>query len=493
MDLLLNWLVHGCVVALAAGAVLRLLPPACAAARVPVLWIAFGVVLGLPAASDVGAVTGAATHAPPGAVPALVAVSLSADVSTRLGLGLWLAWVGVYLVRLAIGLRHVRAAVRRSSPCPAGVRARLARWSRVRRQGRAARLVLSTDVTAAAVLMSRPPTIALAPALVAALSDADLDRVVVHEWAHVQRRDDLVQIAQRLVQLVAGWHPAVWWLQRQLEVEREIACDAVAARITGGERAFAACLTRVAAFQAGRRRAAHALGVASSCLGRRVVRLLAAPAAPPGGRARLLAVPAGAVIASCALVVSGMPAVHLDGSVRASARTHVSPEGTEVASSDRPGAGAPEPVARLEAPRRSGARPAVERRSAPPPASSNDPAGPAAVADATASVSGVLPAGRVDAAAGSIVPGRAGVVPAVPPAAESRPSMAPVPPEPFRGEAEPIATFVGSTVRAPRAASPPPWRAAADAGVAIGRGARRAGVGVAGFFTQLGRRTADSF
>jgi hypothetical protein len=46
---------------------------------------------------------------------------------------------------------------------------------------------------------------------------------------------------------------------------------------------------------------------------------------------------------------------------------------------------------------------------------------------------------------------------------------------------------------APRPAPIVPWRAAADGGVALGRESRDAAVTTAGYFTQLGRRIANSF
>jgi hypothetical protein len=39
----------------------------------------------------------------------------------------------------------------------------------------------------------------------------------------------------------------------------------------------------------------------------------------------------------------------------------------------------------------------------------------------------------------------------------------------------------------------PPWTIAADAGVAIGSGSKRAAVKTAGFFTRLGKSVASSF
>ena len=87
--------------------------------------------------------------------------------------------------------------------------------------------------------------IAVAPSLVRTLDPDDLDRVLIHEWAHVQRRDDVVNILQVAVRIVAGWHPALWWIDRRLHLEREIACDEVAVAITGSPKSYAECLLKL--------------------------------------------------------------------------------------------------------------------------------------------------------------------------------------------------------------------------------------------------------
>jgi len=110
---------------------------------------------------------------------------------------------------------------------------RMHRWTEMRTKGRPVQMVISDRVRSAAVLIGAPPTIALAPALLKHLDDDHLDCVAIHEWAHVQRRDDIGLLVQMLVQVVAGWHPAVWWLDRQLSIEREVACDEIAIGVTG--------------------------------------------------------------------------------------------------------------------------------------------------------------------------------------------------------------------------------------------------------------------
>jgi len=54
---------------------------------------------------------------------------------------------------------------------------------------------------------------------------AEAELVLRHELAHLDRRDDWVNLIQHFLLAVFFFHPAFWWMSKQLSLEREIACD----------------------------------------------------------------------------------------------------------------------------------------------------------------------------------------------------------------------------------------------------------------------------
>lgn len=69
------------------------------------------------------------------------------------------------------------------------------------------------------------PRILLPPGLTSLLTPGQLTWVLLHELVHIRRRDLWVATVQRLVQIVYVFHPAVWAVNRLIDVHREFACD----------------------------------------------------------------------------------------------------------------------------------------------------------------------------------------------------------------------------------------------------------------------------
>jgi len=78
------------------------------------------------------------------------------------------------------------------------------------------------------------------------LSADELKSVLLHELAHLRRRDDWTNLAQKILRALFFFHPAVWWVERQLALEREMACDDAVLASTGSPHAYAQCLVSLA-------------------------------------------------------------------------------------------------------------------------------------------------------------------------------------------------------------------------------------------------------
>jgi len=89
------------------------------------------------------------------------------------------------------------------------------------------------------------PTIVL-PASADEWPDDRRRAVLLHELAHVARRDCLVQRLTALVCAIYWPHPGVWWAARRLRAERELACDDRVLAAGAGAREYAGHLLELA-------------------------------------------------------------------------------------------------------------------------------------------------------------------------------------------------------------------------------------------------------
>jgi beta-lactamase regulating signal transducer with metallopeptidase domain len=159
---------------------------------------------------------------------------------------LFAAWgviAGLLLVRLAVGFWRMRT-IRRNcteidanslDPAIAGILGTFA----ARRQ---VRLCTSDELVVPAALGLFRPAIVFPAALLPQLSAHEIEMIVRHELAHLNRWDDWTNLAQKVVKAVFFFHPAVWWIENRLTLEREMACDDIVLTQTASPKAYASSL-----------------------------------------------------------------------------------------------------------------------------------------------------------------------------------------------------------------------------------------------------------
>jgi beta-lactamase regulating signal transducer with metallopeptidase domain len=141
--------------------------------------------------------------------------------------GLFVVWLAAALALLVlIGWRTHRfhIAVRSGhEPDDPGI---IAAWERCKKKmgtTRRVRLVESEGVDSPVVVGIFRPVVVLPGGL--AGRGGDVEPVLLHELAHVRRRDVPVNWLQVLLQVAYWYHPCVWLANRMIRRERERACD----------------------------------------------------------------------------------------------------------------------------------------------------------------------------------------------------------------------------------------------------------------------------
>lgn len=106
-------------------------------------------------------------------------------------------------------------------------------------------VVRSPICEAPAVLRILRPTIVLPWHACDALDDDELRTLLLHECAHVARRDNLVSALETLAAALLWFHPLVWLALRDLAVAREEACDEIVSDAIPSTDAYLGALTKI--------------------------------------------------------------------------------------------------------------------------------------------------------------------------------------------------------------------------------------------------------
>jgi beta-lactamase regulating signal transducer with metallopeptidase domain len=131
--------------------------------------------------------------------------------------------------------------------------------------------VLESSAVAVPVMVGwLKPVVLLPTAALSGLTPAQVEALLAHELAHVSRHDYLINLMQTAVETLLFYHPAVWWVSREVRAEREHCCDDVAVSVSD-RLVYATALAELAAMNAAPR---LALAATDGSLVRRVRRIL---------------------------------------------------------------------------------------------------------------------------------------------------------------------------------------------------------------------------
>jgi beta-lactamase regulating signal transducer with metallopeptidase domain len=115
------------------------------------------------------------------------------------------------------------------------------------------------------------PVVFLPVTALTGLSEEQLEAIIAHELAHIQRLDPFVNVFQVCVETLLFYHPAIWWLNKKIRAEREHCCDDMAVALCGNAVEYARALTLMEEWRSA---PAFAMAANRGPLTERIVRVL---------------------------------------------------------------------------------------------------------------------------------------------------------------------------------------------------------------------------
>jgi bla regulator protein blaR1 len=239
---LLNTAVVGIVLAAMVWMLLRLIGRQNSGTRFAIWFSSLLAIVALPFISGSRFL---AAHSPdfPAAIPHR---TITLTLSSSWAFYLFAAWgvgAGLLLIRLGVGLWRVRQLRRRCSAVDlTTLDPAIARLLQDFAARRSVTLCVSREVAVPTAIGFFQSAIVFPAWLLSQLSAAEIEVILLHEMAHLRRFDDWTNLAQKIVKAVFFFHPAVWWIENRLTLEREMACDDMVLAQTASPRAYASSL-----------------------------------------------------------------------------------------------------------------------------------------------------------------------------------------------------------------------------------------------------------
>ncbi|HEY2583844.1 MAG TPA: M56 family metallopeptidase, partial [Mucilaginibacter sp.] len=139
---------------------------------------------------------------------------------------IWFLIICAKSVQMAVGLQGVyhlkKTSVYAVSKTWEGKFLQLAKQLHIRQSIR----ILESGIARVPMVIGHLKPVILIPiGLINALSVEEVEAILVHELAHIRRRDYLINFLQGFMEIVFFFNPAVLWVSKLIKAERENCCD----------------------------------------------------------------------------------------------------------------------------------------------------------------------------------------------------------------------------------------------------------------------------
>jgi bla regulator protein blaR1 len=188
---------------------------------------------------------------------------------------IWAALFLVHCIKMATGLAGVRR-LRHAKTCSPGEdwQTKLDHLSRAIGLRQPIRLLQSGLVRVPVAIGLFKPVILVPLGLLAHLPPEQVETILLHELAHIRRRDYLVNLLQCLAEAIFFFNPALLWISSLVRQEREACCDDIVVANTTRKRNYLEALVSFQEYSLNSPAYAMAIGSKQHYLLNRVKRML---------------------------------------------------------------------------------------------------------------------------------------------------------------------------------------------------------------------------
>ncbi|MES2036831.1 MAG: M56 family metallopeptidase [Pseudomonadota bacterium] len=172
---------------------------------------------------------------------------LAAQIEAWLPLvvSLWSMGVLLMLMRLALGLLWVYRLGQHGNDIAVLTQQWQARTNQLAYQfsiRRQVQVKFQKDLLSPVTYGCINPVVVMPASLLTGMAPDMIEALLAHELAHIKRWDYVVNLMQNLVLSLLFYHPAVWWISKRIDAERELIADDMAAAMLGQTRPLARAL-----------------------------------------------------------------------------------------------------------------------------------------------------------------------------------------------------------------------------------------------------------
>lgn len=172
---------------------------------------------------------------------------LAAQIEAWLPLvvSLWSMGVLLMLMRLALGLLWVYRLGQHGNDIAVLAQQWQARTNQLAYQfaiRRQVQVKFQKDLLSPVTYGFLKPVVVMPASLLSGMAPDMIEALLAHELAHIKRWDYVVNLLQNLVLSLLFYHPAVWWISKRIDAERELIADDMAAAMLGQARPLARAL-----------------------------------------------------------------------------------------------------------------------------------------------------------------------------------------------------------------------------------------------------------